>query len=50
MINFFFRYKLPIVIVVVNNNGIYSGVDEATWTEIQDCDNLPEMYVQYLIL
>ncbi|CAB1333845.1 unnamed protein product, partial [Coregonus sp. 'balchen'] len=25
------RYKLPVVIIVVNNNGIYSGVDAATW-------------------
>uniref|UniRef100_A0A6Q2XZ83 2-hydroxyacyl-CoA lyase n=1 Tax=Esox lucius TaxID=8010 RepID=A0A6Q2XZ83_ESOLU len=25
------RYKLPVVIIVVNNNGIYSGVDAETW-------------------
>ncbi|XP_050443134.1 2-hydroxyacyl-CoA lyase 1 [Adelges cooleyi] len=34
------RYKLPIVIVVVNNNGIYGGVDEELWTAIQDSDSL----------
>lgn len=28
------RYHLPIVIIVVNNNGIYSGLDQDTWKEI----------------
>ncbi|XP_048464040.1 2-hydroxyacyl-CoA lyase 1 [Rhincodon typus] len=28
------RYGLPIVVIVVNNNGIYSGVDEDTWKEL----------------
>ncbi|KAG9345151.1 hypothetical protein JZ751_009694 [Albula glossodonta] len=28
------RYKLPIIIIVVNNNGIYSGVDTDTWREM----------------
>lgn len=28
---------------MVNNNGIYSGVDESTWTGIQDCNNLSEV-------
>lgn len=28
------RYKLPVVIIVVNNNGIYSGVDVQTWEEM----------------
>lgn len=28
------RYKLPVVIIVVNNNGIYSGVDAETWEEM----------------
>ncbi|XP_050523763.1 2-hydroxyacyl-CoA lyase 1 [Daktulosphaira vitifoliae] len=35
------RYKLPIVIVVVNNNGIYGGVDENVWAAFQDSDSLP---------
>ena len=29
-----YRYKLPVIIIVVNNNGIYSGVDMDTWREI----------------
>ncbi|TRY93287.1 hypothetical protein DNTS_010845 [Danionella cerebrum] len=29
------RYKLPIIIIVVNNNGIYSGVDPETWKEME---------------
>ncbi|XP_063308388.1 2-hydroxyacyl-CoA lyase 1 [Pelobates fuscus] len=28
------RYNLPIIIIVVNNNGIYSGFDEDTWAEM----------------
>lgn len=28
------RFNLPIVIIVVNNNGIYSGVDPETWKEM----------------
>ncbi|KAG8442951.1 hypothetical protein GDO86_011679 [Hymenochirus boettgeri] len=28
------RYKLPIILIVVNNNGIYSGLDENTWNEM----------------
>lgn len=28
------RYSLPIIIIVVNNNGIYSGLDEDTWKEL----------------
>uniref|UniRef100_A0A4W6DJF8 2-hydroxyacyl-CoA lyase n=1 Tax=Lates calcarifer TaxID=8187 RepID=A0A4W6DJF8_LATCA len=28
------RYNLPVVIIVVNNNGIYSGVDPETWKEM----------------
>ncbi|KAM8966364.1 2-hydroxyacyl-CoA lyase 1 [Pelodytes ibericus] len=28
------RYNLPIIIIVVNNNGIYNGFDEDTWTEM----------------
>ncbi|CAH0725776.1 unnamed protein product, partial [Brenthis ino] len=30
-----FRYKLPVIIVIVNNNGIYSGFDEQTMKDIQ---------------
>ncbi|NWX98812.1 HACL1 lyase, partial [Nothoprocta ornata] len=28
------RYNLPILIIVVNNNGIYTGLDADTWSEM----------------
>ncbi|XP_049726941.1 2-hydroxyacyl-CoA lyase 1 isoform X3 [Elephas maximus indicus] len=28
------RYNLPIILLVVNNNGIYQGVDAGTWKEM----------------
>jgi len=28
------RYNLPIVFMIVNNNGIYNGVDEESWSEL----------------
>ncbi|XP_075068401.1 2-hydroxyacyl-CoA lyase 1 [Mixophyes fleayi] len=28
------RYNLPIIIIVVNNNGIYNGLDEDSWNEM----------------
>ncbi|XP_012253296.2 2-hydroxyacyl-CoA lyase 1 [Athalia rosae] len=31
-----FRYKLPIIIIIVNNNGIYGGLDKETMKQIQD--------------
>ncbi|CAG12008.1 unnamed protein product, partial [Tetraodon nigroviridis] len=34
------RYNLPVVIIVVNNNGIYSGVDPETWKEMAKMGNL----------
>lgn len=30
------RYKLPVVLVIVNNSGIYGGVDEELYTDIRD--------------
>lgn len=30
------RYNLPIIIVVVNNNGIYSGLDSETWDVVRE--------------
>jgi 2-hydroxyacyl-CoA lyase 1 len=27
------RYRLPITFIVVNNNGIYSGIDAASYSE-----------------
>uniref|UniRef100_A0AAR2IZI7 2-hydroxyacyl-CoA lyase n=1 Tax=Pygocentrus nattereri TaxID=42514 RepID=A0AAR2IZI7_PYGNA len=29
------RYKLPVIIIVINNNGIYSGVDPETWKQME---------------
>ena len=31
---FFSRYNLPIIFMIINNNGIYSGVDEESWKEL----------------
>ncbi|XP_026285433.1 2-hydroxyacyl-CoA lyase 1 [Frankliniella occidentalis] len=31
-----FRYKLPVVIIVINNNGIYGGFDQDTYNAIRD--------------
>ncbi|XP_035739958.1 2-hydroxyacyl-CoA lyase 1-like isoform X1 [Vespa mandarinia] len=30
-----FRYQLPIIVIIINNNGIYSGLDNKTFKEIQ---------------
>ena len=29
------RYKLPIIVIIVNNNGIYGGLDEELFDEIR---------------
>ncbi|XP_068999079.1 2-hydroxyacyl-CoA lyase 1 [Embiotoca jacksoni] len=34
------RYNLPVVIIVVNNNGIYSGLDPETWKEMTKMGDL----------
>lgn len=39
----FYRYNLPVVIIVVNNNGIYSGVDPETWKEMAKMGDLLSM-------
>ncbi|XP_071451656.1 2-hydroxyacyl-CoA lyase 1-like [Hetaerina americana] len=31
-----FRYKLPIIIIIVNNNGIYGGFTKEDWPSIQE--------------
>ena len=31
----YFRYKLPIILVIVNNNGIYGGFDEELFEDIR---------------
>uniref|UniRef100_A0A1B6DJS5 2-hydroxyacyl-CoA lyase n=1 Tax=Clastoptera arizonana TaxID=38151 RepID=A0A1B6DJS5_9HEMI len=38
-----FRYKLPIVIIIVNNNGIYGGLDAEMWEELQSSGDLTQM-------
>lgn len=40
---YFNRYNLPVVIIVVNNNGIYSGVDPETWREMAKMGDLTSM-------
>ncbi|XP_066484198.1 2-hydroxyacyl-CoA lyase 1 isoform X1 [Tiliqua scincoides] len=30
----YYRYNLPIIIIIVNNNGIYSGLDADNWKEM----------------
>ena len=30
------RYQLPIIFIVMNNNGIYAGLDDDTFKEISD--------------
>lgn len=42
-LSFFNRYNLPVVIIVVNNNGIYSGVDPETWKEMAKMGDLTSM-------
>uniref|UniRef100_A0AAQ5YTH8 2-hydroxyacyl-CoA lyase n=1 Tax=Amphiprion ocellaris TaxID=80972 RepID=A0AAQ5YTH8_AMPOC len=34
------RYNLPVVLIVVNNNGIYSGMDPKTWKEMAKMGDL----------
>lgn len=39
-----FRYQLPIIILVVNNNGIYGGFDQETYSDIRSDGDLTQMY------
>ena len=32
--DFLCRYELPIYFIVMNNNGIYSGLDEESWSNM----------------
>ncbi|KAJ7427179.1 hypothetical protein WISP_09189 [Willisornis vidua] len=34
VIGSYFRYNLPMLIIIVNNNGIYSGLDANAWKEM----------------
>ena len=33
------RYRLPIVFIVMNNNGIYRGLDSESWASITDVED-----------
>lgn len=35
-----FRYKLPVIIIIVNNNGIYGGFEKRDWDSIQESPEL----------
>ncbi|XP_059052675.1 2-hydroxyacyl-CoA lyase 1 isoform X1 [Achroia grisella] len=37
-----YRYKLPVVIIIVNNNGIYGGFDKETMQELQSGGDLTQ--------
>lgn len=37
------RYKLPITIVIVNNNGIYGGFDQETFDAIRNAGDLSQV-------
>lgn len=39
-----FRYKLPVIIIIVNNNGIYSGFDKDTMQEFQSYGDVSQRY------
>ncbi|KAF4527015.1 hypothetical protein B566_EDAN001562 [Ephemera danica] len=30
------RYNLPIIVIIVNNNGIYAGLDESMWKSLRE--------------
>lgn len=35
------RYQLPIVFIIMNNNGIYRGLDSETWKAVTENADLP---------
>lgn len=39
------RYKLPVIIVIVNNNGIYSGFSQEVMDDIQAGGDIAQWYV-----
>lgn len=30
------RYRLPLICIIINNNGIYNGFDQNTWEQFLD--------------
>ncbi|KAI9576827.1 hypothetical protein GQX74_005707 [Glossina fuscipes] len=39
------RYELPIVIIIVNNNGIYGGFDQEMFNNLRSDDDLSQVRV-----
>lgn len=35
-----FRYKLPVVLIIINNNGIYGGLDPETWKLVNNTNQI----------
>ncbi|XP_043270483.1 2-hydroxyacyl-CoA lyase 1 isoform X2 [Venturia canescens] len=44
-----FRYKLPIIIIIVNNNGIYGGLDKESFQDIQSIGDPTETTLPQLL-
>lgn len=43
------RYRLPVIVVIINNCGIYGGVDKDVWQELtQDSSKLGHVYADFL--
>ena len=40
-----FRYKLPVIIVIVNNSGIYSGFPKDVMEDIQSGGDIAQWWV-----
>lgn len=36
-----YRYRLPIIMIVINNNGIYGGLDDDIYKEITNDSEAP---------
>ncbi|CAG0883134.1 unnamed protein product [Darwinula stevensoni] len=36
-----FRYKLPVILIIINNNGIYNGLDQAAWDNMRENSDVP---------
>ena len=47
-VNILCRYELPIVFIVMNNNGIYSGLDKESWNSIQRAED--QLGLRYALL
>lgn len=47
-VNILCRYELPIIFIVMNNNGIYSGLDKESWNSIQRAED--QLGLRYVLL